>query len=226
MSFKYNLEEAMRTLTTDDEIDTYIREKFWEKCKQLDRWRRHHYVIIDTIIQQIRVTINHFGLKLITSDPIEDRWVERAEKLHQNAIIRQEDYDVIDGIGLLTRLGQYTYRDDRLIYEQWTTVDDKGCITTIMQRTKCTYGTANLVSDVEIREYEDWYSETIAMEHPQFQEHEVVNRTIYKRDLFREEYHTTPFRPVHDEMLFSPDVPTWYINEAKRAKEHYELLQQ
>ena len=53
---------------------------------------------------------------------------------------------------------------------------------------------------------------------------EVIRRTIWKRDLFREEFHTIPFKPIHNELLYSPDLPLWYTNRCNEAKEHFDSL--
>ena len=53
---------------------------------------------------------------------------------------------------------------------------------------------------------------------------EMKANTIWKRDLWKNELHTQPFKSIHLEILYSPDLPAWYMNKCREAKEHFESL--
>lgn len=53
---------------------------------------------------------------------------------------------------------------------------------------------------------------------------EMESRTIWKKDLWKNELHTIPYRPIHLEMLYSPDLPLFFQNEVKKARDHFDAL--
>ena len=55
---------------------------------------------------------------------------------------------------------------------------------------------------------------------------DMETRTIWKRDLWREELHTIPFKPIHLELLYSPNLIGLLENEATKAKVHFDSLKQ
>ena len=79
----------------------------------------------------------------------------------------------------------------------------------------------------KFREYEDRYEEDITEAYSGYDSHpEVIRRTVWKRDLFREEFHTIPYRPIHLELLYSLDTPSFLQNEARIAHRHFRDLAQ
>lgn len=87
---------------------------------------------------------------------------------------------------------------------------------------------------VIIEEYEDRYIER----YPRWEQYTPISfpdcisykiadmetRTIWKRDLWREELHTIPFKPIHLELMYSPALIGRLENEATKAKVHFESL--
>ncbi len=226
------IEKAILTLTKDVEIDNCLRETFWDLCIQLPWWRRHHNEIFADIVHQIRdagrtlrqVTEEPDGHVMIRAITIEGRWVARMKELHRNAIVREENYDIVDGIATLKWWGQFASCEDGVIHDYLVTQQNNERITTNVYQTKYTQGKWVTMSEIEIREYDDRFEEIITIDHPEYHDYEEIRRVIFKRDLFREEYHTIPFLPIHLEMLYSLDVPKWFINEARRAHGHFESL--
>ncbi len=218
------IKEAIITLTKDEEIDAYLRKRFWRsyECVSMSG---DHRTIFAQIVREIQEA-NHIMLSEIGED-YATKWLQRVDELQRNAIIRWENYSIIDGITTLTSYGQYTYCDG-LITERFVTYKNNKYVMTTMWRERyprLNPGISILTSDIKIREYADYYEEEITMKHHEHGDYDYIKRTIYKRDLFREEYHTIPFQPVHQEMLYSLDVPKWYQNEARRAQGHFESLQ-
>lgn len=226
------IEKAILTLTKDAEIDNCLRGVFWDLCIQLPSWRRHHNEIFADIVHRIQdggrtlrqVTEEPDGHVMLCAITIEGRWVARMHELHRNAIVRGENYDIVDGIATLKLWGQFASCEDGVIYDYLVTQQNNERITTNVYQTKYTQGKWINMSEIEVREYDDCFEEIITIDHPEYHDYEEIRRVILKRDLFREEYHTIPFRPIYLEMLYSLDVPLWYQNEARRAHGHFECL--
>ena len=248
---------ALQTLTKNEEIDDHLRGMIMQEYNQhswshlrrifnnvyvhvlteIDRWKfevrgehnedeemRRVYEVTDK--WERRMT--RFQMRKIYE--ADHEWQMRTIKRRMHLVDRDEDYDIKDGVAILTWSGQYTYINGGLIEECLYTEDERdnkgeAHIITFMIRSIYREGEDTLESTVEIRDYEDRYEEEITKEHLEDNKHpEVIRRTIWKRDLFREEFHTIPYRPIHGELLYSLDLPIWFENEAHRAKEHFKSL--
>ena len=79
------------------------------------------------------------------------------------------------------------------------------------------------LNSVDVEELEDRYIER----YPRWENDEIAEmemRTVWKRDLWRDELHTQPFKTIHQELLYSPDLPLWYYNQCREAEKHFEVL--
>ena len=114
------IEKAILTLTKDAEIDNCLRGVFWDLCIQLPSWRRHHNEIFADIVHRIQdggrtlrqVMEEQDGHVMIRAITIEGRWVARMKELHRNAIVREENYDIVDGVATLKWWGQFSSCED------------------------------------------------------------------------------------------------------------------
>ncbi len=162
------------------------------------------------------------------------RWIGRTLELQKNSIIRNEYCNIKDGIPLLIRSTQFSYNQYpiRVLLTTSEDYDDDAEeaytlteVRRVMSILRSNGDYDFLTSNVEVREYEDRYEEDITEAYSGYDSHpEVIRRTVWKRDLFREEFHTIPFKPIHLEMLYSPDLPLWYKNRCSEAKEHFDSL--
>ena len=206
-----SIDDAMTILTSDMEIDNYLREMFRQKCQSA--WLGYHCRIFWSLDDDI-----HDGIMKCNSDETKE-WLERLDVLMKNSVIQQEEYDIIDGVVLLKTRMESTYNEGNLV--KHLTIDkEKDHSAVTMLRIDSKY----LISEVRIIEYDDYYEEMIDTRNPKSHNDTTCVKLTNKRELFREEYHTMPFRPVHNEMLYSLETPKWYMNEARRAQGHFESL--
>ena len=232
------LEKAMVTLSTNEEIDQYLRRMFREECQCSSKFKRTHRYIFNKLREIIGIQIPESVWFERTSQRVTPfnqqrlrwRWQQRLMELEQNSIIQVEDYDIKDETALLTYSGYHTNNCKWYVEEQIFVQDrDQVCVTILIHRE---FDTQNVIErKVKIKEYEDRYEDEITREFNRNTpdsdidlDPEVVRRTTWKRDLFREEFHTIPYQPIHLEMMYSPDLPLWYKNRCSEAKEHFDSL--
>ncbi len=152
--------------------------------------------------------------------------------LIENSLIRRETLDLQ---GRVTSWTEETYSLDSRIVEtgRWGTYLD-GTICIIINRYRYDawdeYDTQDesesqriCLNSVAVEESEDRYIE----KYPRWENNQSVEmetRTIWKRDLWREELHTQPFKAIHEELMYSPYLIGKYENEATKAKKHFDSL--
>ena len=246
---------ALQTRITDEEIDQYLRMMVRTLIQNdyTEAWM-YRRTIFDQIHVQVSYTLGRWETEgriycanrgetfedETRIEEAEDRWHERMTRLQMNSIVRQEDYNIINGVVLLKWSGQYTYNSVESIRECFHTEENhdvereehiRTCVLRIIYKEsrdplwKNTRTSDISRSNVVIRDYEDRYEEEIMKDHSYRNKYpEVICRLIWKRDLFREELHTIPYRPVHLELLYSLDLPVWFKNDARRAEEHFKSL--
>ena len=208
------------TLITDDEIDQYIRGMFWKRCQDESSCTIAYTMTFLHVFADLYHAIHGVANQIPTQ---QERWFKRLVELRNNSVIRVENYDIKGGILLLKSYNQYTY--DKWLVEESVFIKDEHdkCVIRLIHRVCKEQGV--LAHHVKISEYGDRYEEEITNEHFENNRNsEVIRQTVWKRDLFREEYHTIPYRQIHNELLYSLDLPLWFENEARRAKKHFETL--
>lgn len=222
-----SLDTAIVELINDTDIDNYLRCMFWQKCKQLSQSYQDRRRIFSLLKDELSDAFDRWKANFNQSVTIQDRWSQKLQNLKENSITRDEYYDMDTSynVFLITFWIQYRHHQNILIDETLSIKDDldnnrEKCLITEFWRCVCEDGAED---GLTIREYEDRFEEEIW--HDDWDGHLVLSKkTIDKRNLFREEYHTIPFKPIHEELLYSIDVLTWFQNEAKRAEQDFNSM--
>ena len=197
----------LRIRNSDCRNQRYLMDEFWNDCRKINSggiWNL--YMIMWSLMDEL--------------------------------VIVTETYTIKDGYTKQQGVLQYTYVDYILIEEEisaYTAINDDDAKGDDIERfkgttvTRRTYpeGKRPTKMEVEVREFDDRIEERTTPlhveRHPQMlncDDPVVIKKITYKRDLFREE----TFRPIHDELLYSPFLPVWFKNKCNEAKEHYEIL--
>ena len=203
------LEKAMVVLTTNEEIDQYLQGMFREECLNSSKLKRIHRYVFNKLREIIGIRIpedvwlertSHI-VTPFNQQRLRGWWQQRLMELEQNSIILAEEYNIKEGIAILTWSRHCTYSRQVYVEERLSIRDrDQACVTTILYREIDTHRQRVLEREVCIREYDDYYEEEITGAFSRgYREHndnpEISLRTVWKRDLFREEYHTIPYQP-------------------------------
>lgn len=231
------IDEHLRKIYRDIYIETFER----------DPSLSYYYHVINDAIQMVIPRRTH------GAEAIRNRWVARLNNLIENVIDRYEEYDLIRPPNNVAQLiycyeksndvdkevhvymsitafnqehlmvmpledkwpTDYRYHDINVKRENLNLHDKYGDFKEIIffKREIDPYSEDTVVSQVAIIEYDDRIVEMIDTE---------PYRTTYKRDLFRGDL----FRPIHNEMLYSLDTPSWYLNDARKAQRHFATLTQ
>ena len=212
----------MKIITTPNEIAGYLRSLV------------HSMIIVfpsthpmDHLFAYIH---NEFDRYVIDEHNRKQLWQDRLYDLMWNSYIRQETLDLQ---GRLT-----SWSEERCCRDVYG-----GFVNRIVERGAWgTYINGTIYMRVQRHQYGPWYGSrticlnSIAIEesedryiemYPRWENNEIAeieSRVIYKRDLWREELHTIPFKPIHEELLYSPDLPVFFQNEARKAHEHFKNL--
>ena len=229
-----SIEQSMLTLTIDDEIDQYLRDMFWKECRCKVKYKQPHKTLFSKIREIVGIRRpediwferSSQRISAPMARKVQLRWLRRLNELEKDSIIMREDYEVKNCATILTWSGHYTYSCNRYNKEIISIKDnDDISITTLIHEEIDTLDNSIIMRKVKIKEYEDRYEEEITKDHPDYDKYpETIHRLIRKRDLFREEFHMNPYRPIHLELLYSLDLPVWFENEARRAQRHFKSL--
>ncbi len=185
---------------------------------------------------------------------VEDRWLGILLSLQEYIVIRGEEYNIREGTAILTWSGEYRYEGVTSLEEQISIKDHpQKCVITLIRRSSNLGAIRERrikITEYEDRYDEEITKDFIVKDiltnirairpanvgvfckalkdptgrHRPIRKPGVIQRTVWKRDLFREEYHTIPYQSIHNELLYSLDLPLWFENEARRAKEHFKSL--
>ncbi len=229
-------------LSAEEEKRECCRKIIWERLLRVpyDDCRNHRFFM-------------QLLLEDLHKIKIEGRWEFYGYMwtIMDDLVIVAETYTMENGYVEMQGITKYTYRNDHSIYHSpfslikesivtYTATNDdagakikqfNGTIVTrsIWSDNICQDKTPSRKMEVEMREFEDRIEERITPLHrisqPDYVLPIVIKKVTYKHDLFRSEI----FRPIHDELLYSLDLQMkfkTFTNEATRAKEHYESLQQ
>ena len=153
---EYNEDNAMRRI--------YEVTDKWERRMTRFQMRKIYEAVDD--LAMARSSTLRLGLGPSHQVPADHEWQMSSIKRRMNIVDRDEDYNIKDGVAILTWSGQYTYYQWNLIEECLYIEeerDNKGesHIITFMIRSIYKEGRETLESTVEIRDYEDRYEEEI-----------------------------------------------------------------
>lgn len=230
-----SLAHAIRTITAEEEMREYCRKMVWSRLLRIryDDWRNHRYLLRD-------FWDDIYNTKAWGAYD----WYDYIEKFMSEVVIITENYSVKKGYLKTKNITRSTYSGCTLMDEMMSTYiscNDDGEIaedeieayrgTMISREIYPDDGNPQVNTEVEVREFEDRYEERIIPPYIEkdrqrpndYDPSTVIKKVTYKHDLFRSE----TFKPIHDELLYSPDLQlifATFINEATRAKEHYESL--
>ena len=242
------LHPTMKTITEPVEIDDYLRAL----VKAMIMVSPPSYPM-DRIFSILMKKVNTFidfasaftQIRLL--DNIRRHWVNPLYDLMLSSYIRRETIDlngrliswseeeVYSWSDRIMETGQYTVtkngteitRFERLAYGRWDDVrwdDDCGTVLNIVM--------VEEYDDRYVEKYPKWEKYTFRAHDECGVEYKTVAykivdinvSTIWKRDLWREELHTIPFKAIHEELLYSPALIGLVENEATKAKKHFEWL--
>lgn len=235
-----SLKNAIETIATEEERESYCRKMIWSRLLRIrnPEWRSQLYLM------------RELGDEISDTTAIGKwdsfQWCRYMMRFMDSVVIISEEYTIEDGYLKNDGVMKYTCRNGTVMEERlwaFTSTNDNdvedgedieeyrgiSMMRCIIEGTRDIWENPNIQSEVEVREFEDRYEEIIIpphledMYHPILYDHlKKTKKVIYKRDLLRPE----TLRPIHEEMLYSLETPPWYINEARRAQQHFTELNQ
>ena len=175
---------------------------------------------------------------------LENIWREIMREIEGETIIREEEYEMKDGnimmIGweeereenkiIIKVIGKLEYKENKMQIVVKRYIDERktwkslllahmGILTNkvVLYEDDKIYREENYQYVKEDYEIEgEWITRI---------KQKTRENMIFKDDLFRSEFHTIPFKTIHEELLYSLDTtPKWFINEARRAHQHFTIL--
>ncbi len=235
-----HLTRAMRELRTDEEIDEYIRKMIWVlyvRCGGRGMHREYFHMVRMSISDSAEALIkeDYRPPVVMTSNyPIThqaigvmDNWIHQVYSMENTTILREEVYDVSEGVCQLKYWMEARDEYHTLIEEVMKIITGDNIGVTVyvgavmviyFERVMSTLRDGWIKMYTTIIEYDDYYEERQGTGDTE------TKRVIWKRDLFRNELHTIPFKAIHEEMMYSLDTPMFFQNEARRAQQHFDGL--
>ena len=222
-----SISDAIKTITIEEERREYCGKMIYARL----------LAIYDDDRKQQRYLMTEFDDEIMDSGARGkwdgQEWYRYLEKFMEDLVIVIENYAVNNGYAEKQDAIQYTYVKDTLIEEGMMTYTSSNDVvgtynTTVVYREIYPDDDTWTMTEVKVREFEDRYEERIVPPYRPDDDNDpiiVIKKVIHKRDLFRADI----FGPIHNELLYSPDLSlrfTTFTNEATKAREHYESLQQ
>ena len=238
------LNERMKSEPVTEKIDEYLRSLvtamiiITPETYPMDRI----FHIIMKKISEFRMSTSGDYLE---QEHLRSHWINDFSKLMLSSIVRRETLNLD---GNIVSWSEETVESWSVRTAQTGRyyIDDAGAKVTQIERwaygwweDAYLYGDRGICADrVILEEYDDRYVER----YPKWKGYnfideygdpfktfdsnvdEMISRTIWKHDLWRDELHTQPFKVIHSELLYSSQLPKWYRNEYTQSKEHFEQI--
>ena len=216
MSQEELLSALIADTTTFKTSATYVRlggltsEQIGLICAIRTRWTNHFYdLMLKSIVRRETLDLN--GNIITWSEEIIHAWMKRIAVVGCHRIV--------DANTEMTQIETWAYRQwDHYRHGDWGV-----CLNRVIVEEH---------EDRYVEKYLRWKTSTYVDDDDK--EHRVVgdnivemtSRTIWKRELWREELHTIPFKAIHEEMMYSPNLEGKIKNVFTETKVHFDSLRQ